>query len=150
MYNKWKYTEWSTDVKLLQLAYKSQKTTTLGFEMVLNQKPCKSIMFTANLSKKMVSVNLKRFDLLVHTFSSGQQRSFLSSTNFKNKLWNAYRMNLEPKYKTKRNLSKNNAKSSLQRQNVHFQLNSRFTPASKLKIGTNILTLQFYNTESNL
>ena len=45
-----KYTEWSTDVKLLSLAYNSQTTTTLGlspYEMVFTQKPQKPIRFTA-------------------------------------------------------------------------------------------------------
>ena len=52
--NDTKYTECSTDVKLLTLAYNSQITTTLElsvFEMIFNQKPQKPIMFTANSSK---------------------------------------------------------------------------------------------------
>ena len=52
--NDTRYTEWSTDVKLFPLSYKSQITTTLGlspYEMVFNQKPRKPIMFTANTSK---------------------------------------------------------------------------------------------------
>ena len=46
-----RYTEWSADVKLFSLPYNSQITTTLGkspYEMVFNQKPRKSLMFTAN------------------------------------------------------------------------------------------------------
>ena len=49
-----RYTEWSTDVKLLPLSYNSQITTTLGmppYEIVFNQKPRKPIMFTANANK---------------------------------------------------------------------------------------------------
>ena len=49
--NDTRYTEWSTDVKLFPLSYNSQITTTLGmspYEMVINQKPHKPIMFTAN------------------------------------------------------------------------------------------------------
>ena len=49
--NGTRYTEWSTDVKLFPLSYNSQITTTLGlspYEMVFNQKPRKSKMFTAN------------------------------------------------------------------------------------------------------
>ena len=52
--NDARYTEWSTDVKLFPLSYNSQITTTLGmspYEMVLNQKPRKQIMFTANAHK---------------------------------------------------------------------------------------------------
>ena len=52
--NDTKYTEWSADVKLFPLAYISQTTTTLGMspnEVVFNQKPRKSIMFTANSHK---------------------------------------------------------------------------------------------------
>ena len=52
--NDTRYTEWSTDVKLFPLSYKSQITTTLGlspYELVFNQKPRKPIMFTANSLK---------------------------------------------------------------------------------------------------
>ena len=52
--NDTRCTEWSTDVKLFPLSYNSQITTTLGmspYEMVLNQKPRKPIMFTANAHK---------------------------------------------------------------------------------------------------
>ena len=44
----------SADVKIFQLSYHSQITTTLGMsphEMVFNQKPRKPIMFTANAHK---------------------------------------------------------------------------------------------------
>ena len=53
--NDTRYTECSTDVKLVPLSYKAQITTTLGlspYEMVFNQKPRKSIMITATSSKK--------------------------------------------------------------------------------------------------
>ena len=49
-----RYTECSTDVKLLPLSYNSQITTTLEkspYKMVFNQKPRKPIMFTANAHK---------------------------------------------------------------------------------------------------
>ena len=49
-----RYTEWSTDVKLLPISYNLQITTTLGlspYEMVFSQKPRKPIFFTANSSK---------------------------------------------------------------------------------------------------
>ena len=52
--NDTRYTEWSTDVKLLPSSYNPQITTTLGllpYEMVFNQKPQKPMMFTANSSK---------------------------------------------------------------------------------------------------
>ena len=52
--NDARHTEWSADVKLFPLAYKSQITTTLGMspnKMVFNQKPRKPIMFTANALK---------------------------------------------------------------------------------------------------
>ena len=52
--NETQYTEWSADVKLFPLSYKSQITTTLGmspYVMVFNQKPRKPIMFTANAHK---------------------------------------------------------------------------------------------------
>ena len=49
-----RYTEWSTDVKLLPTSYNLQITTTLGlspYEMVFSQKPRKPMFFTANSSK---------------------------------------------------------------------------------------------------
>ena len=52
--NDTRYTKWSKDVKLFPLSYNSQITTTLRmspYEMVFNQKPRKSIMFTANAHK---------------------------------------------------------------------------------------------------
>ena len=52
--NDTRYTEWSTDVKLVPLSNNSKITTTLGmspYEMVFNQKPRKRIMFTANTQK---------------------------------------------------------------------------------------------------
>ena len=52
--NDTRYTEWSADVKLFTLFNDSQITTTLGmspYETVFNQKPRKSIMFTANAHK---------------------------------------------------------------------------------------------------
>ena len=52
--NDTKYNEWSRDVILFPLAYNSEITTTLGlspYEMDLNQKPRKIIMFTANSQK---------------------------------------------------------------------------------------------------
>ena len=52
--NDTRYTEWSTDVKLLPISYNSQITTTLGmspYEMIFNQKPRKPITFTANAHK---------------------------------------------------------------------------------------------------
>ena len=50
-----KGTECLTDVKPFSLAYKFQITTKLGlspYGMVFNQKPHKTIIFTANSSKK--------------------------------------------------------------------------------------------------
>ena len=52
--NDTKYTERSTDVKLLPLAYNSQITTTLGlspYQGVFNQKRRKTIIFIGNSSK---------------------------------------------------------------------------------------------------
>ena len=52
--NHMRYTEWSTDVKLIPLSYNSQIKTTLEmspYEMVFNQKPRKPKMFTANAHK---------------------------------------------------------------------------------------------------
>ena len=66
--NDTRYTEWSTDVKLFPLSYNSLITTTLGmspYEMVLNHKPQKPIMFTANAHQNARLLSTKqRFNLL--------------------------------------------------------------------------------------
>ena len=67
--NDTRYTEWSADVKLFPLSYNSQITTTLGmspYEMVLNQKPRKPIMFTANAHKN--THRNYRFQLILINF----------------------------------------------------------------------------------
>ena len=56
--NDTRYTDWSKDVKLFPLFYNSQITTTLRispYEIVFNQKPRKSIMFTVNAHKNAQS-----------------------------------------------------------------------------------------------
>ena len=73
--NDTRYTEWSTDVKLIPLSNDSQITTTLGlspYEMLFNQKPRKPIIFTAKTSKKAQSYcqptkEPKCYNLRLHT-----------------------------------------------------------------------------------
>ena len=51
-------------------------------------------------------------------------------------------MDFKQRQKTQRNLPECN-KKLLQRQNINSQINSRFTPATNLKIGTYVLILNF-------
>ena len=51
-------------------------------------------------------------------------------------------MDFEQRYKTQRNLQESD-KKLLQRQNITSQINSRFTPATKLKIGSYVLIVSF-------
>ena len=67
--NDTRYTEWSADVKLFLLSYNSQITTTLGmspYKKVINQKPRKPIMFTANAHKMhKVIVNQTKIQFVI-------------------------------------------------------------------------------------
>ena len=72
--NDTKYKEWSRNVKLFPLANNSEITTTLGispYEMVLNRKPRKTIMFTANSQKNTrLLPTYKRINLLLSIITS--------------------------------------------------------------------------------
>ena len=151
--NDTKYTEWSADVKLFPLAYNSQITTTLGmspYEMVFNQKPRKPIMFTANSHKNAQGYCQPNkdsicYNLPLHThdedhFHHPQILKLASGTHTE------WILNRDKKHNE---IYQKITKKLLQRQNINEQINSRFTPASELKIGTIVLIPNF-NTQKGI
>ena len=151
--NDTKYTEWSADVKLFPLAYNSQITTTLGmspYEMVFNQKPRKPIMFTANSHKNAQGYCQPNkdsicYNLPLHThdedhFHHPQILKLASGTHTE------WILNRDKKHNE---IYQKITKKLLQRQNINDQINSRFTPASDLKIGTFVLIPNF-NTQKGI
>ena len=141
-----RYTEWSTDVKLFPLSYNSQITTALGlspYEMVLNQKPRKPIMFTAlstknaqdfcQPTKKSICYNLPLHTHNEDLFHHPQILKLASAT---------HRLDLN-RDKKRNEIYHKITKKLLQRQNINSQINSRFTPATNLKIGTYFLIPNF-------
>ena len=151
--NDRKYTEWSADVKLFPLAYNSQITTTLGmspYEMVFNQKPRKPIMFTVNSHKNAQGYCQPNkdsicYNLPLHThdedhFHHPQILKLASGTHTE------WILNRDKKHTE---IYQKITKKLLQRQNINEQINSRFTPASELKIGTFVLIPNF-NTQKGI
>ena len=151
--NDTRYTEWSADVKLFPLAYNSQITTTLGmspYEMVFNQKPRKPIMFTANSHKNAQGYCQPNkdsicYNLPLHThdedhFHHPQILKLASGTHTE------WILNRDKKHNE---IYQKVTKKLLQRQNIYEQINSRFTPASDLKIGTFVLIPNF-NTQKGI
>ena len=133
--------------QLFPLSYNSQNTTTLGmspYEMVFNQKPCKTIMFTANVHKNAQGYCKPNkdsicYNLPLHThdedhFHHPQILKLASSTHTewilnKDKKHNEIFQKITKKIATK---TKHNT-----------QIYSRFTPATELKIGTFVLIPNF-------
>ena len=145
--NDTKYTECSADVKLFPLTYDSQITTTLGmspYKMVFNQKPSKPIMFTA-ISHKNAQGDCQPnkdsicYNLPLHTHDEDHihhpQILKLSSGTHTEWILNRDKKHNEIYQKVTKKL--------LQRQNINDQINSRFTPATDLKIGTFVLIPNF-------
>ena len=138
--NDTRSSEWSSDVKLFPLSYNSQITTTSGmspYEMVFNQKPRKPIMFTANAHTNaqgycQTNKDSICYNLLLHThdqdhFHHPQILKLASGTHTERIL---------KKDKKHNEIYQKVIKKLLQRQNINNQINSRFTPATDLKIGT--------------
>ena len=145
--NDKKYTEWSADVKSFPLAYNSQITTTLGmspYEMVFSQKPRKPIMFTANAHKNAQGYCQPNkdsicYNLPLHThdedhFHLLQIPKLVSGTHTE------WILNRDKKHNE---IYQKKTKKLLQRQNINNQINSRFTPATDLKIGIFVLIPNF-------
>ena len=145
--NDTRYTEWSSDVNLFPLSYNSQITTTLGlspYEMIFNQKLRKPIMFTANSSKNAQDYchptkEPIRYSLPLHTHDEDHfhhpqilKLAFGTHTD--------WILNRDKKHNE---IYQKVTKKLLQRQNINSQINSRFTPATNLKIGTYVLIPNF-------
>ena len=141
-----RYTEWATDVKLFPLSYNSQIATTLGmspYEMVFNQKPRKPIMFTANASKNTQGYcqpikDSICYNLPLHTYDEDHfnHPHFLKLASGTHTEWilNNDENHNESYQKVTKKL--------LQRQK-NTQINSRFTPATDLKVGRFVLIPNF-------
>ena len=117
-------------MQLFPLAYNSQTTPNLGvspYEMFFNQKPRKPIMFTAYSSMC--------YNLPLHTHDEDHlhhpQTLKLASDTHTEWILNRDKKNYE--------INQNIAKKLIAKQNNHHQMNSRFTPATNLKIGTFVL-----------
>ena len=147
-----RYTEWSADVKLFPSA-NSQITATLGmstYETVFNQKPRKPIMFTANSHKNtqgycQPNKDSVCYNLPLHThdedhFHHPQILKLASGTHTE------WILNRDKKHNE---IYQRVTKKLLQRQNINEQINSRFTPASDLKIGKFVLIPNF-NTQKRI
>ena len=145
--NDTRYTEWSTDVKLFPLSYSSQITTTLGmspYEMVFKQKPRKPIMFTANASQQtqgycQPNKDSVCYNLPLHThdedhFHHPQTLKLAAGVHTE------WILNRDKKHKE---FYQKITKKLLQRQNINTQINSQFTPATHLKVGTFVLIPNF-------
>ena len=143
--NDTRYTELSADVKLFPLSYNSQIMTTLGmspYEMVFNQKPRKLIMFTANAHKNAQSHCKPNkdsicYNLPLHTHDEDQ---FHHPQILKCITHTEWILNRDKKHNE---IYQKVTKKLLQRQNINNQINSRFMPATDLKIGTFVLIPNF-------
>ena len=151
--NDTRYTERSTDVKLFPLSYNSQITTTLRmspYEVVFNQKQRKPIMFTANAHKNAQGYCQPNkdsifYNLPLHTHDEDHfhHQQILKLASGRHTEWILKR-------DTKHNeICQKVTKKLLPRQNINNQINSRFMPATDLKIGTFVLIPNF-NTQKGI
>ena len=110
------------------------------YEMVFNQKPRKQIMFTTNAHKKAQGYCQPNkdsicYNLLLHThdedlFHHPQILKLASGTHTE------WILNRDKKHNE---IYQKITKKLLQRQNINDQINSRFKPATDLKVGTFVL-----------
>ena len=116
----------------------------------INQKPRKPIMFTANAHKNAQGYCQPNkdsicYNLLLHTrdedhFHHPQILKLASGTHTE------WILNRDKKHNE---IYQKVTKKLLQRQNINNQINSRFTPAIDLKIGTFVLISNF-NTQKRI
>ena len=114
------------------------------YEMVFNQKPRKPIMFTANSHKNAQGYCQPNkdsicYNLPLHThdedhFHHPQILKLASGTHTE------WILNRDKKHNE---IYQKVTKKLLQRQNINDQINSRFTPATDLQIGTFVLIPNF-------
>ena len=152
--NDTRYTERSADVKLFPLSFNSQITTFLGkspYEMVFYQKPRKPIMFTANAyknaqghckpNKDPICYNLS---LPTHDEDHFHHPQILNLASGRHTEWI---LNRDKKHNE---IYQKVIKKLLQRQNINSQINSRFMPATDLKIETFVLIPNFNTQKKSL
>ena len=147
--NDTRYAEWSADVKPFPLSYNSQITTILGmspYELVVNQKPRKPFMFTANAQKNTQGYCQPNedsicYNLPLHTHDEDQfhQPQILKLASGSQTEWI---LNRDKKH-LPMEIYQKVTKKLLQRQNINNQNKSRFMPATDLKIGTFVLIPNF-------
>ena len=134
--NDTKYTEWSTDAKLFPLAYNSQIATTFGlsaYEIVFNQKTRKPIMFTANSSKthKFIANLQKNENVITYHYIHMMKINFITQKKIKlaSGTHTEWIFNRDKKHNE---IYQKISKKLLERQNLHSQINSKFTLATKM------------------
>ena len=142
------YTEWSTDVKLFPLSYNPQIITTLGlspYVLVFNQKPRKSIMFTENSSKNGQGYCQPIEESICYNqpLHTHDEDHFLHPQIFKLASGTHTERILSRDKKKHNEICQEVTKKLLQRQNINPQINSQFTPATNLKVGTYVLIPNF-------
>ena len=114
------------------------------YEMVFNQKARKPIMFTANAHKSaqgyfQTNKDSICYNLPLHTHDEEHfhQPQILKLASGTHTNWT---LNRDKKHKE---IYQKITKKVLQRQNLNNQINSRFKPATDLKIGTFVLIPNF-------
>ena len=142
-----RYTEWPADAKLFPLSYNSQITTKLGmspYKLVFHQKPRKLIMFTANAHKNaqrycQPNKDSKCYNLPLHAYDEDHfhQPQVLNLASGTHTEW------ISNRDKKHNEIYQKITKKLLQKQNIKNQINSRFTPATDLKLGTFVLIPNF-------
>ena len=145
--NDTRYTEWSADVKFSLLSYNSQITTTLGmspYEMVFNQKPQNQLYSQQTLLKmhKVIVNQTKNQNVIIYLYNKHDEDHFHHPQilNLASGALTEWILNRDKKYYE---IYQKATKKLLQRQNISNQINSRFTPATYLKIGTFVLIPNF-------
>ena len=112
--------------------------------MVFNKKPRKPIMFTANAHKNaqgycQLNKDSICYNLPLHTHDEDQfhHPQILNLASGTQTEW------ILDRDKKHKEIFQKRTKKLLQRENVNTQINSRFTPATNLKIGTFVLFPNF-------
>ena len=139
--------------KIIPIILQFQITTTLGtspYEMFFNQKPRKPIMFTANAHKNQQGYCQPNKDSIFYNLPLHTHDEYhfhhpkilkLASGTHTEWILNRDKNTMKP--------TKKQQKKLLQRQNLNYQFNSRFMPATDLKIGTFTLIPNF-NTQKEI
>ena len=150
--NDTKYTELSADVKLFPLAYNSQITTTLGmspYKMVLIKCQVNQLCLQQMRIKmhKVIANQIKTQFVITYLYTHDEDHfhhpQILKLASGTHTEWI---LNRDKKHN---DIYQKVTKKLLQRQNINDQINSRFTPATDLKIKTFVLIYNF-NTQKGI